>query len=128
MMRRLFAVFLFLLGFFCQSAHASLEVRPDPNNPFNIQQPSVAAASITSTNGNVPNTATTVTFTAPSTHWSIVTSSGAANLYFTWTGSDATNSNAILYPGVIFNYNGPAVSAISILGASATGTYSVVAY
>lgn len=85
------------------------------------------ASDMTSVTGNVPNTATTVTFTKASRHIIVKTDPAAAVLYVAFSGT-ATPSNFRIDPGAALAIDGPALGSISIIGASATGTYSVAAW
>lgn len=84
-------------------------------------------SNMTSVTGNVPSSATTVTLTASSRHLIIKTDPAAAVLYVSFSGN-ATTSNFRIEPGSALSIDGPALPSISILGASATGTYSVCAW
>lgn len=81
-------------------------------------------------NGNIPATAATITFTVPSGNITISTSPGAANLYVNPTGIAATTGtgNYLVLPGWSYSYVGNPISTISIIGASAAGTYGVWAH
>lgn len=84
-------------------------------------------SNMTSTTGNLAGTAATVTFTAPSRHIIIKTDPAAAVAYVAFSGT-ATTSNFRIEPGGSLSIDGPALPSISIIGASATGTYSVAAW
>lgn len=89
-------------------------------------------ALMTETNGSIAATASTITFNAASTNIDIITSSGAALLYVNLVGGTASTSGGtsmIVYPNIPYKYVGqPSISSISIIGASASGTYSIVAH
>jgi hypothetical protein len=99
-------------------------------NPLPVVGGGVAAGSIYEGNGNIPSTATTITFGVLCSTVKISLSSGSANLYVNRTGIAATGTSAdyIIYSGTSDVYNGRQLASISILGASASGTYSIEAY
>lgn len=87
----------------------------------------ILPANMTSVTGNLSGTAATVTPTVPSRHWIIKTDPAAAVAYVAFSGT-ATSSNFRIDPGCSLNIDGPPLPSISIIGASATGTYSVAAW
>lgn len=90
---------------------------------------SVTQANITNATGNVPNTSTTVTLVAASTHLTIKTDPAAAVLYVDVANGTATTADFRIDPGAGMTWdNLPSMTAIKIIGASATGTYSVTAW
>jgi hypothetical protein len=84
----------------------------------------------TSLSASVPATSTTVNLTAQSSQVTIkLVSGGATALYFNPFGGDATSSNYTIEPGETFTYQAnPPISTFTILGSSASGTYSVLAH
>jgi hypothetical protein len=89
----------------------------------------VALNLITNTTANIPNISTTVTLAAASSNVTISTASTSAVLYVDFTGGTATSGDYAIQPGASITYCGiPAVSTFKIIGASATGTYSVFAH
>lgn len=89
----------------------------------------VTQAQITSLTASVPNASTTVTLTHASTHLIIKTDPSAAILYVNLTNGTATTANFRIDPGAGLSLdNMPSITAFKILGASATGTYSVAAW
>jgi hypothetical protein len=99
-------------------------------NPIFSQSASLTAANQYLLNGTIPATATTITFTAASGNITISTSSGAAILYVNPTGTAATTGtgNFPLFGGGSYSYVGAPLSTISIIGASASGTYGIWAH
>jgi hypothetical protein len=100
-------------------------------NPLPVISGGQPAGSIYQTNGNISNSPVTITFTGGAcTTIVIATSSGAANLYYQLNGTAATGStgDSILYGGAAYTYAGQALSSISILGATASGTYTITAH
>jgi hypothetical protein len=99
-------------------------------NPLPVISGGVAAGSIYSSNASIVGTATTITFPLPCTTIDVATSSGAANLYINFTGIAATGGSGdfILFGGAAFTYAGQALSKISILGATASGTVTILAH
>lgn len=86
-------------------------------------------AQVTSVTGNVPNSSTTITLTHASTHLVIKTDPAAAVVYVDLNNGTATNADFRIDPGAGLALDFlPSFSAIKILGASATGTYSVAAW
>jgi len=92
------------------------------NNPL-------SQTNITSITGSVPNASTAIALTAASTHLVVKTDPAAAVLYVNLANGTATASNFRIDPGGSITLDGlPSISSIKILGASATGTYSVAAW
>ncbi len=99
------------------------------SNPLRTQQPTVTQANITNTTANVPNTDTAVTLTASSTHICVKTDPAAAILYVDFTNGAATTADFRIDPGAAITLdNLPGITSIHVIGASATGTYSVAAW
>lgn len=114
-----------LLSFF-----AGQESLADFGGPFYratmAGQPSASVYTVT---GSIPNTSTTVTFTTPSNQITIGTTGSSAVLYVTFNGATATATAGLMVnPGSYFTYQGPALASINIIGASATGSYTVIAH
>lgn len=99
-------------------------------NPLPIISGGVAAGQIYQSNANIAGTAATISFGTPCTTIDIATSSGAANLYINFTGVAATGGSGdfVLFGGAAFTYAGQALSSISILGATASGTVTILAH
>jgi hypothetical protein len=92
----------------------------------------LAAASITSVTGSVSASSTQVTLTAASTH--VLVSIGGTTPAITYLSfvTPATTSNFAInpttaLPGSVLYQGGP-VTSIWLIGASAAGTYSVLAW
>jgi len=119
-MKRYFGLLtaLFLLGVSVTLAQPIVKDMPN----------SVLQSSITSVNGSIPSSSTTVTLSGASSRITIWTSSDAANLYVNFNGSAATSSNAIIYPNSSLTITTMPIKSFKILGASAAGTYNLVAY
>lgn len=82
-----------------------------------------------SVTGNVPATSTVITPTVASRHMIIKTDPSAAILYVRLDGGTVTSANFRIDPGASLSLDGlPLLPKISILGASAAGTYSVLAW
>lgn len=99
-----------------------------PTNPFPTGGSGVSQLNITSLTGSVPAASTTVVLVAPSASFDFWTSTTAANVYVNLAGTTATTSNAIVYPGSSYHYSGAPIQSFTVLGASAAGTYNVIAY
>lgn len=98
-------------------------------NPLVARTPTVTQANITGATGNVPNSDTAVPLTAASTHLCVKTDPAAAILYVDLTNNTATTADFRIDPGSCLCLDGlPGISSIHILGASATGTYSVAGW
>jgi hypothetical protein len=97
-------------------------------NPIFVVPGSVAQASITNTTASVPNTSTTVTLAAASRHVIVKTDPAAAILYVDFADGTATSADFRVEPGGAVTIEGPSITTFKILGASATGTYSVLAW
>lgn len=99
-------------------------------NPLPVISGGLPAGSIYSSNASITNSPITITFTTPCSTIDIATSSGAANLYINFSGIAASGGSGdfILFGGAAFTYAGQALSSISILGASATGTVTICAH
>ena len=99
-------------------------------NPLPVISGGVPAGSIYSSNASITNTPTTITFPLPCSTIDIATSSGAANLYVNYTGAAASGGSGdfIIFGGAAFTYAGNPLSSISILGASVSGTVTILAH
>lgn len=100
------------------------------SNPIpvqNVAPQSVSQANITSLCAAVPNSSTAVTLTAAATTIDIYTSTDADILHVNWTNGTATTSNAAIYPGGTYRYQGTAISAFKVIGEGTSGHYNVVA-
>jgi len=82
----------------------------------------------TSVNAAIPAASTQITFVQPASNFFLNNLSGSANLYFVLGIGTATTSSAGLLPGQPFNYNGPPVTGITIIGSAASGNYALLAY
>jgi hypothetical protein len=97
-------------------------------NALQITSSGNGPAGQTSVNGTVSTTSTTLTFTQPSSNVALLNTSAANNIYITLGSGPATASMAYITPGIPFNYNGPPITQITILGSAAGSTYSLWAY
>ena len=98
-------------------------------NPLPVKTQTVTQANITSLTANIPNVDTARALTASSTHLTVKTDPAAAVFYVDLTNSTATTSSFRIDPGSSVTFDGlPGITSIHVLGASATGTYSVAAW
>ena len=141
-MKRLLLLFLTLI--LCQSAVlAQQPVRliggDNSVNPYAIANPNLgapvsfaglSAANLYANSGSIATTASTVTFTAPSTQFSIFTSPSAPTLYVNLTTTAAVGGagNIPIFSGGTYNYAGAPISSVSIIGTSASGSWGIVAH
>lgn len=89
----------------------------------------VAQASIINTTASMPSSDTAIPSWVASRHVTVKSSPDAAIMYLDLAGGTATSADFRIEPGASFTYEGATLSsAPHILGASATGTYSVCAY
>jgi hypothetical protein len=89
----------------------------------------VAQANITNTTAAIPASSTAVTLVAASTNITISTSPGAAILYVDYANGTATSGDFAIYPGQSQTFTGvPAITTFKVIGASASGNYSVLAH
>jgi len=143
MFKRSFLLLAFLLSIQATGAAplVTLSGVTSPDKPVSASDPipvsgtvtanqtSVAQASIINTTDNIPNTSTTVTLAQACTHVLVKTPSTAAILYIDFAnGAAATSADFQLDPGAGILIEGPSITTFKILGASATGTYSVLAW
>jgi len=84
-------------------------------------------ALMTCITANIPATATTVMLLAPCTTITVITTLESSILYVQYNGTAATTSGSgiRLDPGRAYSYWGVPIQTISIIGAAASGTYSV---
>lgn len=89
-----------------------------------------AQANIINTTGNVPDSSTTVTLSSTRTylHVLVKTDPAAAVLYVDFANGTATTGDFRIEPGSAILIEGVPISAFKIIGASALGTYSVLAW
>jgi hypothetical protein len=86
-------------------------------------------AQVTNATGNVPNTSTAVVMVHASTHLIFKTDPAAAISYVDVANGTATTADFRVEPGgALALDNLPSFTQIKIIGASATGTYSVAAW
>lgn len=98
-------------------------------NPLPVTGGGVPLNLITSINGSIPSSATTITLAAPSTNVTVLTyGTTPATLYVNFRGSVATSADFAIPGGAGFTYEGVPISNFSILGASASGDYAVLAH
>jgi hypothetical protein len=57
----------------------------------------------------------------------VYTSSDASIIHINWANGTATTSNAAIYPGATYRYQGAALSGIHLIGEGTNGHYNVVA-
>lgn len=82
----------------------------------------------TNTTASVLNVSTTVTLAKPSRHVVVKTDPTAAVIYVDFTNNTATSADFRIEPGAAVTYEGQPISAFKYIGASAAGTYSVLAH
>lgn len=83
----------------------------------------------TNVTASVPASSTTTILTNASRHVVIETSAAAAILYVRLDSTTATTANFAIAPGTQINLEAlPLVSSVTVIGASATGTYSILAW
>jgi hypothetical protein len=97
-------------------------------NPLPTIPGTQTIANGTSVTASIPGSSTTVTLTAASTNILITTSPGAAILYVNPWGGAATASNFAIQPGSSMSFTCLPITSFTIFGATATGTYSVLAH
>lgn len=83
-------------------------------------------STITCRTASIPNTSTTVTLDWPCRSIVLKTTTSSAVLYFNLKGTECTSSNFSIEPGGSYSWSGSdPIKEFTILGASATGNYSV---
>ena len=97
-------------------------------NPIFIAPSGVAAASIVNTTTSIPNTDTAVALGISAKRIKIQLSSGSAIMYVDFANGTATSGDYAIPAGGSVDYEGSAITSIHVLGASASGTYSILAY
>ena len=76
----------------------------------------------------IPSSSTAVALNGPSIAITLVNQSGSAILYFNFNDSTlASSSNFGILPGDRFEYCGPPVSVVNIIGSSPSGNYCLFA-
>lgn len=88
----------------------------------------VAQSQITNTTANVANTSTALNCVVPSRRLVIKTDPAAAVIYVDLAGGTATTADFRIDPGASFVYEGEPISTFNYIGATATGTVSVMAW
>jgi len=83
----------------------------------------------TSVTAAIPASSTVVTLTAPSRHVVIKSDASAAVMYIRLDGGTCTSANFKIDSGGAVALDGlPGINSVTILGASATGNYSILAW
>lgn len=86
-------------------------------------------STFTSVTAAVPAVDTSVVLTSPARHIVIKTDTGAAALHVRFDAGTATTSNFKIDGGGSLSLDGlPLINSINIIGASASGNYSVLAW
>lgn len=98
--------------------------------PSSMAAEGEAQAAIINTTASVPNTSTAVTLSATRTYMHVLvkTDPSAAVLYVDFANGTATTADMRIEPGASVLIEGVPISEFKIIGASATGTYSVLAW
>ncbi len=98
-------------------------------NPLFITKQTVTQGNITNLTASVPNANSAVTLVTGSHHITVKTDPSAAVLYVDLAGGTATTADFRIEPGAAQTWDDlPSISSFNIIGASATGTYSVTAW
>jgi hypothetical protein len=99
-------------------------------NALQTTQAGQGPAGQTSITAAIPATSTTITFTQPSNTVMLTNQSASTILYYNLGTTTATTSNASLGGSINQQlvYKGPPLTAITILGSTASGNYSLLAY
>ena len=98
-------------------------------NPIFTVEGGVANASVTSSATPIQNVSTVITFTAPARDVDIYTSPGASNVNVIFnTSGTPTTASATIYGGSGIHKNfGVAITGITYIGVTASGTINVIA-
>lgn len=88
----------------------------------------VAQTNITNTTANVANTSTAITLATASRRIVVKTDPAAAIIYVDLAGGTATTADFRVEPGGALVYEGEPITTFNYIGATATGTISVLAY
>lgn len=92
-----------------------------------VQQSGQGPAGFTSVTAAIPASATTYTLTAPSASLAINNLSSTTILYVAFTGN-ATTSNFAVNPLQCLNYSGSPLASFSLIGSTASGSFSYLGY
>jgi hypothetical protein len=104
-------------------------VRVNYLNPLPVIFGGVAQGSIFSQNGNIANSPLTINFGTPCSTFTLATAQGSANLYVNFSNvATGGTADLIVFGGSSYTYQGQPIQNISILGASASGVYTIVAH
>ena len=100
------------------------------HNPLPVVSGGNAPPLIYQGNGSIPSVATWIDFPEPVTTVRIALSNGSANLYINWNGTVAVANSScdVIWSGAADVYAGYPLTTICIIGASASGTYSIRAH
>lgn len=98
--------------------------------PFQVSRASLESnALITNLTMAIPSVATTVNLTADSERIIIHVLSGSAIVYVSFNSLAASTTNGFaIEPGNTFEYDGLSINSFSLIGASASGNVSILAY
>ena len=100
------------------------------SNPMPVVSGGNAPPLIYQGNGSIPSVATWIDFPEPVTTVRIALSNGSANLYINWNGTAAVANSScdVIWSGAADVYAGYPLTTICIIGASASGSYSIRAH
>lgn len=73
-------------------------------------------------------TSTTVTLANPCVVVTITNNSSSAVINIVLSGTAATATNYAINPLQSYTYNGPPITAVSIIGTASSGNYSILSY
>lgn len=97
--------------------------------PIFEQGSTAPTSSITSVTAAIPASSTVVTLAGPAHSCIIKSDSGAAAMFIRFDGGTATAANFKIDGGTSQSFQGmPGFNNVSILGATATGNYSICAW
>lgn len=89
----------------------------------------VPLTNFTSVTGAIPASSTVITLTKSARHLKIKSDTGAAALFFRLDGGVATTANFKIEPGTTLSLEAlPGIPNVTIIGASALGNYSILAW
>jgi hypothetical protein len=103
---------------FCPAVQGQISTQPSGQPQGNF----------TNTTASVANSDTTITLTKASRHVIIKTDPAAAIIYVDLNSGTATTADFRIEPGGALTYEGEPVATFHYIGATATGTISVMAW
>lgn len=98
-------------------------------NALQTAQVGNGPAGQTSTQNTIPAASTVLPLTQPSSSVCLNNGSNATTIYYVLgSGTASATTSAFINPLQSFNYSGPPITAITIIGSAASGSYSLSAW